>query len=691
MLEEVVYAWAEGLDIADAVEPTRLIALAGMGFVTALMPLLLRRFPARPAVVRRTGKAKAKTSGKARVKAPERPVTPPAESAPPAPAPPDPTVLRNQRAQELLLAFTRGNSVETAWELGLLDLQNPQFLAEPPFGLFFVMPYAVAANRPGFRRDTPAGWPEFASLSRAERDAAGVIFTCLTGSEDDRDRLSDAGSPLGLGLLNPLLQLGFAVESYWGLEEPAPDRTVFDLIYRGGTPPMPKWRIVRARLATGNSELIAAAVQVVRLVVGYGLLPSAEEGAAVKKEIRSVPALLLVRGPRRSDAQPESPACRIGGLPCLGRAPWPRAKSGEPLAFAAQMDLAEVKAATGFQLLPDAGSLAFFIGNLSRKDGRFDHAVVYVDDTGGGPTAPPGDMRPVSEVFAADLTMTGRGEVLRDQFPCWPLSLHALGIPYTADRAERRQAIKHFARFGTLHAMLTRWLARNSGGPGLLRWFCARYLLTVLKLDFAEVEAPQPPGADGSPFDARKQWAYEERQTLLNRFGRFIDEFEHWIGERSFWQEMTSADVEQLGHTLERVWADFSVFQKTAWPNSVNDFYRIMLRALASAPDDVFALEPDPVRQLVDDSLLLPGYDETHHQMFGRGASVLGGDAFHIGEHMLLQLAGDPVAGWFPSGVCQFWISPTALEERDWSAVTFLYEIDDSVPTTDDDDETDAA
>jgi hypothetical protein len=54
------------------------------------------------------------------------------------------------------------------------------------------------------------------------------------------------------------------------------------------------------------------------------------------------PTLLLSRRPRQPGVDWFGARSWLGGAPRLGVTPWPRDKSGEPLHFAAQIDLAEI-------------------------------------------------------------------------------------------------------------------------------------------------------------------------------------------------------------------------------------------------------------------------------------------------------------------------------------------------------------
>jgi uncharacterized protein YwqG len=76
--------------------------------------------------------------------------------------------------------------------------------------------------------------------------------------------------------------------------------------------------------------------------------------ADLEGDLRPLPSLRLVPGGRGAGRS------RLGGVPCAGEGfEWPRFED-EPMAFLAQLSLAEARAALPDSPLPDAGSLLFF-------------------------------------------------------------------------------------------------------------------------------------------------------------------------------------------------------------------------------------------------------------------------------------------------------------------------------------------
>jgi uncharacterized protein YwqG len=66
------------------------------------------------------------------------------------------------------------------------------------------------------------------------------------------------------------------------------------------------------------------------------------------------PAVRLAHTSRKTN-------CHLGGVPLVPAGfVWPSNKDGRPLAFLAQLDLGEVRAAAEIEWLPKAGTLLFF-------------------------------------------------------------------------------------------------------------------------------------------------------------------------------------------------------------------------------------------------------------------------------------------------------------------------------------------
>lgn len=76
----------------------------------------------------------------------------------------------------------------------------------------------------------------------------------------------------------------------------------------------------------------------------------------------------------------------FGGLPALGGADWPNAKTGRPMTPLAQIDLATAAPGISIPGLPTTGSLAFFVNT---SEGPLEGAVRYISGLETQPTPPP--------------------------------------------------------------------------------------------------------------------------------------------------------------------------------------------------------------------------------------------------------------------------------------------------------------
>lgn len=129
------------------------------------------------------------------------------------------------------------------------------------------------------------------------------------------------------------------------------------------------------------------------------------------------PTILLSRRPRVPGADRANARSWLGGAPRLGAAAWPRGRSGAPMHFMAQIDLAEIAAAAPGAPLPKRGSLAFFVGG--------EGAVRFVSDhMSAPPMEPPADMADLSMVGGdPDWPFDDKGRAL---FPFWPIDVTRL-------------------------------------------------------------------------------------------------------------------------------------------------------------------------------------------------------------------------------------------------------------------------
>jgi len=136
--------------------------------------------------------------------------------------------------------------------------------------------------------------------------------------------------------------------------------------------------------------------------------------------IGKFPTVLLSRRPRQTGVEWFGARSWLGGAPRLGATPWPTDKSGEPLHFTAQVDLAEVARATGGVPLPGKGSLAFFIG----REG----AVIFVPEgQAKTPVYPPAGTPDLTKFGGSiDWPYDLEGRPL---YPYWPVCFSVLDLP----------------------------------------------------------------------------------------------------------------------------------------------------------------------------------------------------------------------------------------------------------------------
>lgn len=319
----------------------------------------------------------------------------------------------------------------------------------------------------------------------------------------------------------------------------------------------------------------------------------------------------------------------LGGLPRLGGQPWPMGRgSGLPLPFAAQIDLADLAAARPGSGLPDAGSLAFFLG---------EGAVVFVPPAPEGsrhprfPQAPGGlAVRDGEEPFPADPSPDARGT-----WPWWRVDLLAMDQPANA---EGEPAIP--SRQGPLDAES---LCRDCGiDPVPLWWHSVRHFAAGLRRARFHAQG------DAEMLDtaiAALDWFAQDR----------VDEDILAPSERADFETMF-AEIHQ--HCDDMV-AQFV-------PDRPEDLASATLRAMASGPAQLHAALPPAIAERIDRDHRQP--QGAVHRMFGAPS----------GEGLLLlQLASDDLMEWHfgDGGVFQFRISPQDLAQGwlDRAELAFYY------------------
>jgi len=156
------------------------------------------------------------------------------------------------------------------------------------------------------------------------------------------------------------------------------------------------------------------------------------------------PTVLLSRRPRHVGEDWTTARSWLGGAPRLGASAWPRGKDGQPLHFAAQIDLGELAAKAGATSLPGSGSLAFFVGTSG--------SVVYVPESAERtPTDTPADTPELIESGGSPDWQSDASQ--RRLYPFWPLNFTALELPLAsvdddedATKAQVAAIERHFKR-----------------------------------------------------------------------------------------------------------------------------------------------------------------------------------------------------------------------------------------------------
>ena len=401
----------------------------------------------------------------------------------------------------------------------------------------------------------------------------------------------------------------------------------------------------------------------------------------------------------------------FGGRPRLGAVPWPRARSGKPLPFAAQIDLAEIAAVEPASPLPHAGSLAFFL-----EKGAVVHVPASADTE---PTHPPADAMPVLE-GEGDLFPQKPSPWARIDFPFWPVEATALDIGHVepdteAEDAEEntRDAMRRAvaSRFHTRRYFLTAKAAYEALGSGAAPfwWHGAQLYAKQLRIARfhagdvavarqpwlerarAEVERLRPTRrfglfgrgaavADPALEKALKELeAREEQERDFRRqssdIGRFIEEVERFAAGREPWTPMRPGEREAFAALFKRGRTEFADIVRYRTSLNIDALATETLLAMMTGGERAFCAMPEPVRDLLNRHYRLP--TGNWHQMFGVGVDIQGNAASeNDGNVLLLQLVYDDMIGWRfgDMGAFQFWMSPADLAARNWNGVRLTFE-----------------
>ena len=424
------------------------------------------------------------------------------------------------------------------------------------------------------------------------------------------------------------------------------------------------------------------------------------------------PPIVVSRRARTLDQDWRHARSWFGGRPRLGRQAWPRsAKSGKPLAFAAQIDLAEFAAASSNSPLPSEGSLAFFF-----DDGAVVHVPAASDQTF---TNPPAGTTPAFEP-SGDIFPQNPSPWARMSFPYWPVEFTALELgkvepagddddPEEAMRLAMEKAVSaRFERrqysFGAKQAFEV-----LGGGAPPFWWHSPKAYAEQLKvaqfhagdverarrpyLEKARAEVqrltPKPrPGVfgkkaaapDESLAKALKELERCEAQDAdyrrqLAGIGAFDAEVEAFSSDRDPWTRMTPDEIERFKQLFDRGRKEFVDIVRYRTAHNLAEIATETMLAMATGDQAAFNAMPAPIRELINARYRLPS--QGWHQMFGSGVDIQGNAIVeNEGNHLLLQLVYDDMNAWRfgDMGAFQFWISPEDLAAPNWNGVKLTFE-----------------
>lgn len=419
--------------------------------------------------------------------------------------------------------------------------------------------------------------------------------------------------------------------------------------------------------------------------------------------------LLVARRPRSRAPGWDGARSWLGGCPKLGTTAWPRsAKTGRPIHFLAQIDLAEVAEASGQSL--GRGALAFFIDAHGMQAGQ----ILHVPSPGVRPTEPPADM-PSAYIPGSDIFPSRSEPWGPKTFPYWPVSLLALPPAERPDLEDdeahdlywqsQAEAVDRLAR--RREYFLSSEEARKATTDGELPWFgqaAVAYaaglrtsqqgipnLLKVhrdwIEADRRKAPAPKPVGMlarlmgrkpEAVPPSAPLQKRLEQLAFLeakIAPYDRFVDEMVRFAASLDPAKRLTASEVDTLTTAFERGRTEFKDFVRYTTPFGLKDLATEMLVDMLTADQRTYEALPAEVRNLVDENYLLP--TGSWHQMFGTGVNIQGNPEHEYPDNvMLLQLVYDDLMKWRfgDMGAYQFWIRKAELEAGNWGAAHATFE-----------------
>jgi hypothetical protein len=422
------------------------------------------------------------------------------------------------------------------------------------------------------------------------------------------------------------------------------------------------------------------------------------------------PPIVVSRVARGTDEDWTGAKSWFGGLPRLGRQAWPRGRtSNKPLVFAAQLDLAEIAAATPNGPLPSEGSLAFFL-----EEGAVVFVPAGIDQS---PTNPPDGTTPAYEP-SGELFPQKPSPWARMLFPRWPVEFTALELgavepdgpddtPGDAMRAATNKAVGE--RFERRQFFFGAKQAFEAMGDAPSWWHSAQCYAEYLQIaafhagDVEKARRPylekaraevarlkpkpafgvfgkKPAAPDGALAKALKELERCEAQDAEYRkqlagFDAFIAEAKSFASGKDAWTRMNPDETERFKQMFARGREAFRDIVRYRTPHSVDDLVTETLLAMATGDLAAFNAMPPAIRDQINTKYRLP--TGAWHQMFGFGVDIQSNAAAeNEGNHLLLQLVYDDMVAWRfgDMGAFQFWISPKDLAARNWNGVKLTFE-----------------
>lgn len=398
-----------------------------------------------------------------------------------------------------------------------------------------------------------------------------------------------------------------------------------------------------------------------------------------------LPPVTLTRlAPDMNGSMPESSSW-IGGLPCLGKNPWPKTNSGEYLHHLATISLAELAQFVPTGLVPVEGQLSFFVGPELVLD--LESKVLHTHS--GAESTLPDEMPALEDLFGR---RSPSGKNRLDRSPI-KLEVRSAPEPLTSDTTLKAYRL---------------WKADFDAGRATVYWDTAYKLYDSLQYMRDETHIARGirrakegqetwrKRFDGAETDRERSFATKNIEnarlaldgltTRIDEYQIFVKSVEETVSRHARWDKMAADDVAWLRDVFNQLAYDRHQDAKdnTAF-GAVYEMGVGHLHSFENAAGRTYSSiieEPAPVIQSLPAGILeliryRPGLAplQGSHQMFGTGTDIQHELLWYADQYLLLQIGYDRGAGLEvgDSGVIQFLIKPADLENRNWDAVKAIF------------------